>query len=204
MPLNKEMCYPWSHTVIGVKRHHQLLSLFSLLHHFYFCRLLSSVFLCSLAHHFFLWPLQFHPARCVFLLKKQYFLFALLLCLLSLFGHFPLLLTPLSLFALFLSLAGWNCGRGQLGLCRWPSSLPWWCSALTRCLLAAVTTGNRQVHGVLPRGPPFQHHERLITLSLRGCNTCSLSLSLTESSPSCRKGPSGDNSLCPSLWHSVI
>lgn len=43
----------------------------------------------------------------------------------------------------------WNCGGGQLGRCRWPSLLPWWCSALTQCPLATVTIGDRQVHQVL-------------------------------------------------------
>lgn len=90
------------------------------------------------------------------------FLFAVLFCLLSRFGvdilaSFHTLFLPLcSPFGPSPSsspLSGWNCGGGQLGLCRWPSSLLWWCSALTRCPLAAVTIGDRQVHRVLPQTP---------------------------------------------------
>lgn len=62
------------------------------------------------------------------------------------------LLTPRSSLPC-VSLSGWNCGGGQLGLCRWPTSLPWWCSAMTRCPLAAVTIGDRQVLRVLLQTP---------------------------------------------------
>lgn len=56
-----------------------------------------------------------------------------------------------------LCFSGWNCGGGQPGPCRWPTLLPWWCSAVTRCPLAAVTIGDRQVGRVLPWTPNFQH-----------------------------------------------
>lgn len=66
---------------------------------------------------------------------------------------FPLHILCSPLCPVSLSLSGWNSGGGQPGLCRWPTSLPWWCSAMTRCLLAAVTIGDRQVHQVLLRIP---------------------------------------------------
>lgn len=118
-------------------------------------------------------PLTFvaHPSHCLCLWKKQ--CFCLRCCSLCCVGFFNL--SSSSALCLPLLLSGWNCCGGQRGLCRWPSSLPWWCSAPIPCPVATVTIGDRQVQRVSLQNPsPSSPHNRLITLSLQRYNTCSL------------------------------
>lgn len=131
---------------------------------------------------FLLWPLPTHLSHCLCNTICLSFSFLLLFFFFLLRWGSNILSCPLLPSLPPVSVSGWNCGGGQLCLCRWRTSLPWWCSMMTPCPPATVAIGDRQVHRVLSQAH-FQHQGRLITLSLQRCKTSSPShLLLTEPS----------------------
>lgn len=152
---------------------------------------------CSRGYHLFLWPLLACLSHFFCFFIKQYFcssascLFLLFMgggssnlfsC--SLPPPLPPFARSLPLSVLYPSLRMKLWGRSA-----WPVQVAF-LVALVMLYIDPVSAGSRNHRGPtgtpgLALNPSFQHHKRLITLSLPRYNTCSLSLSLTEGAERC-------------------